>query len=121
MKKLFPLLIVIGLCPALPAKANPVADECFNSLIENPEARPDTATLVVTVDHEGSQYHVVNETFNAPRNPDSRTYIRTDANGGCEEILSYQIGSHPEAEVYKERLGPQVFDKVREAFRQSQR
>ncbi|ABW32337.1 hypothetical protein [Acaryochloris marina] len=121
MKKHLQLLILTSLVSALPAKANPVADACFNSLIEHPDDRPDTAVLSLTVEHNGSQYHVIDTTYRRPQpNPASRTYIRTDDRGGCEEILSYQIGSHPEADVYRERLGSQVFDKVRQAFRQQQ-
>lgn len=115
MKKLLIALFLIGVAPVLPANANPVATECFNSLI-HPNSVPVTATLVLTVDHNGSQYHIIEEDFNDPIQPLASTYIRTDAQGGCEELMSYQEGSYPEVEVYEERLGPEVFKKIRQAF-----
>lgn len=117
MKKLFILPLLIGLFPSLPATANPAVTACYNSLIERPEMRPDSARIMVSVDHQGSQYHLIQETSNQPRQPDSRTYIRTDANGGCEELMSYQLGSFPAVSVYQEKLGWSVFEKIRATAR----
>lgn len=117
MKNFLLALFLAGVTPALPANANPVATECFNSLIEHPNSVPVTATLVLTVDHNGSQYHVIEKDFKDPIQPLSYDYIRTDAQGGCEKLLAYQEGSHPEVEVYEERLGPEVFKKIQQASR----
>lgn len=117
MKKFLIALFLVGAAPVLPANANPAATECFNSLIEHPNSVPVTATLVLTVDHEGSQYHVIESDFKDPIQPLASTYIRTDAQGGCEKLMSYQEGSYPEVEVYEERLGPEVFRKIQQASR----
>lgn len=118
MQKLFPIILLALLTPALPAKAETTqAETCYNSLIQRPESRPDKATLALTVNHEDSQYHVVQESFNAPRVPDSLVYFRTNQAGECEELLSYQLGSHPAADVYDQRLGVEVSNKITEAFR----
>lgn len=117
MKKFLLALFLVGMSPVLPANANTAATDCFNSLIEHPDDTPDSATLTSTISHEGSQYHVIEEKYNGPRQPMVRNYIRTDAQGGCEELLTYQLGSHPEVEVYNQRLGPEVFEKLKQAYR----
>lgn len=118
MKKLLIALFLIGAVPVLPANANPVVTKCFNSLIEHPNSVPATATLVLTVSHNGSQYHVIEKDFKDRFQPLSHNYIRTDAQGGCEKLMGYQEGSYPEIAVYKEKLGPEVFEKIKQAFRE---
>ncbi|MGR3280052.1 hypothetical protein ACSYAD_33925 [Acaryochloris marina NIES-2412] len=118
MKKVLLTLLLVGATPMLPANANPVVTKCFNSLIEHPNSVPVTATLLLTVDHNGSQYHVIEKDFKKPRSPLVKNYIRTDAQGGCEKLMAYQEGSYPEIAVYKEKLGPEVFEKIKQAFRE---
>ncbi|QUY45606.1 hypothetical protein [Acaryochloris marina] len=121
MKKLLPLLILMSIVPAMPAKANPAVNECYNSLIERPEARPESAVVAMTVEHEGSQYHEIRETYKRPQpNPKGTVFIRTDSSGACEKIMSFHEGSYPEISVYKERLGSEVLAKFQQAFRQQQ-
>ncbi|QUY46149.1 hypothetical protein [Acaryochloris marina] len=121
MKKLFATLLLFGLSSALPAKASPAAEACINSLFKRSEDAPESASLLVTVDHAGSQYHAIKQTFVAPRpdmEADGMVYIRTDASGGCEKLLTYQMGSFPDERVYNEKLGPEVNRKITEAFKQ---
>lgn len=115
MKKLL-FVTAFLLSTVLPAQASTEAEAeaCFNKLIPRPEARPDSAELLYTVEHDGSQYHVIREIFNAPRMPNSRVYIRTDANGGCTKLMGYQEASFPSEQVYKEKLGAEVFAKIRQ-------
>lgn len=111
MRKLL-LTAAFLLSTALPAQASKEAEACFNKLLERPESRPDSADLLYTVEHEGSQYHVIQKTFDAPRMPKTRVYLRTDSKGGCEKLMSYQEASFPTDDVYRERLGAEVYEKI---------
>lgn len=118
MKKTFFLmsLLFTSLFPVMPAIANPQAQQCLNKLLTKPEERPDAAELLLTVEHEGSYYHVIRESYNTPRTPDARVYIRTDDQGGCQKLMSYLGASYPPVEVYEEKLGREVFQKIRAGF-----
>lgn len=118
MKKSFLLLpfLFAGLFPAMPAKANPQAQACLNKLVTRPEEVPDSAELLLTVDHEGSQYHVIKESYATPRTPDATVYIQTDSQGGCKLLMSFLGASYPPVEVYEDRLGVEVFQKIKDGF-----
>lgn len=121
MKKLLTLLILMSIVPAMPAKASPDVSACLNSLIERSESGPESAAILLTVDHDGSQYHEIEVTYNRPQpNPKGTLFIRTDADGGCERLMAFQEGSSPENSVYSEMLGPEVFTKYQQALRQQQ-
>lgn len=111
---LLPTLLFAGLFSAMPAQASPEAQACLNKLVTRPEQVPDSAELLLTVDHEGSQYHVIQENYDRPRAKFSTVYIKTDKQGGCEKLMSYLKGSFPTVEVYEERLGVEVFQKIRQ-------
>lgn len=118
MKKTIFLIpfVFAGLLPATPANANPQAESCLNKLVTRPEERPDSAELQLTIKHEGSYYHVIKESYNTPRTPDVTVYIKTDDQGGCQKLMSYLGASFPPVEVYEERLGSEVFQKIKQGF-----
>lgn len=120
MKKLFATLLLLGLAPALPAKANPTAESCLNSILTKIEAQPKGASLQVTVDHDGNQYHAIALKFDPIRpgvETDGMIYIRTNSAGACENLLSYQTASFPDENVYEEKLGREVTRKIKAAYK----
>lgn len=122
MKRLLPLILLMAIAPAMPAKASPDVSACFNSLLQNPEYGPKSAEIVATVDHEGSQYHEIVATYERRRaNSTATMFVRTDADGGCERLLAFQEGSSPEYSVYEQRLGPVVAEKLQLIYEQRQK
>lgn len=116
MRKLIAILFLLTMAP-LPAYASEEAEACFNKTIQSTEQRPSSAQLLVSIEHEGSQYHVIRESYDTPRVPDARVFLRTDSKGVCEEIMSYLIGSAPSEQVFRDKLGADVFVKIQREAR----
>lgn len=116
---IFTTFLIAGLANLSPAKANPAAEQCLNQIrLSQEEGSPsDSAKLLASIEHDGSQYHLIREGYNLPGVPNARTYLRTNAQGDCQEVLSYLEGSYPSQKVYEDRLGTAVFNKLRQAAR----
>ncbi|WP_041661559.1 hypothetical protein [Acaryochloris marina] len=118
MKKLL-FAVAFLLLNALPSQASPQAEACLNKTITQTESSVSSAQLVASIEHDGSQYHYIEGASSNPRIPDARIFLRTDHQGGCEEIMSYLVGSAPSEKVFRERLGSEVFLKLQQQAKAS--
>lgn len=121
MKKILTLtaFLIAGLVSTLPAKANPAAEQCLNKVLESQrtEMRPKSAELLVSIEHEGSQYHLLRTISNFDGVPAAEMYLKTDSQGGCKHLMSYLEDSFPTQEEYNKILGAEVNRKIDEAYR----
>lgn len=113
MKKIIVASFLLSsLIPLSPVSANPAAESCLNQQIKTEDQRPKEAQILASVEHEGSEYHMLRLVSSGVRVPESRLYLRINSQGHCEVLLSYLEDSFPSEEVYKEKLGPEVYDKL---------
>lgn len=113
MKKLL-FATVFLLSTALPSQALGEAETCLNSLANQQGLQFSSAQLVASIEHEGSQYHYIKGSYKEQRVPGVRIFLKTDSQGSCKKIMSYLAGSAPSEQFFKEKLGAEVFYKLRQ-------
>ncbi|MGR3280021.1 hypothetical protein ACSYAD_33750 [Acaryochloris marina NIES-2412] len=116
MKHLFAASLLYALLlPAIPASANTsAAESCLNKQMASDPSEVKSAQIVVSVTHDGYEYHRIRLVYPPFRGSEMEAviYLRTSDQGGCEQLLSYLADSFPEENEYREKLGSEVFDKI---------
>lgn len=116
------IAILFLLSTALPAYASQEAETCLNKLVKT-ELREFSdsntkANLMVSVNHEGKNYHRIKLAVGTGIYSNSEVILATDAKGYCEIVLRTMSGPLATKAEYDEILGKAVSDKFLEASRQ---
>lgn len=105
---------------AFPAFAAPEVESCLNQLVQTeiPEMKGANAELLMSITHEGSQYHWLELAKGRGAFGNVELIINTGGQVGCSISLYSIPGPLPTTEDYDAVLGKEVSEKFGQAFKQ---
>ncbi|NJM66583.1 MAG: hypothetical protein HC851_13445 [Acaryochloris sp. RU_4_1] len=113
-------ILLSSLFSAIPAFAMPEVESCLNQLVQTkiPEMEGANAELLMSITHEGSQYHWLNLARGRGALGHAEIVIKTNEQAGCDIALYSIPGPLATKEEYDEVLGKTVNEKFIQAFKQ---